>query len=107
MGTAASALLDPISAELEGAGGRRTASELSRRARQRRRIQTMVGISYVIDALILLVYSEAGAIPASIAPSYAAIGLLTVACNVVLSETGITERFKDHYFVAQQSVVGM
>jgi diguanylate cyclase (GGDEF)-like protein len=107
MGTAASALLDPISAELEGVGRQRTAKELSRRARQRRQIQAMVGISYVIDALILLIYSEAGTIPASIGPAYAAIGLLTVACNVVLSETGVTERFKDHYFVAQQSVVGM
>ena len=107
MGTAASALLDPISAELDVVGRQRTAKELSRRATQRRQIQAMVGVSYVIDALILLIYSEAGVIPASIGPAYAAIGLLTVACNVVLSETGITERFKDHYFVGQQSVVGM
>ena len=107
MGTAASALLDPISAELDVVGRQRTAKELSRRATQRRQIQAMVGVSYVIDALILLIYSEAGVIPASIGPAYAAIGLLTVACNVVLSETGVTERFKDHYFVGQQSVVGM
>jgi diguanylate cyclase (GGDEF)-like protein len=107
MGTAASALLDPISAELDVVGRQRTAKELSRRAMQRRPIQAMVGVSYVIDALILLIYSEAGVVPASIGPAYAAIGLLTVACNVVLSETGITERFKDHYFVGQQSIVGM
>ena len=107
MGTAASALLDPISAELDVVGRQRTAKELSRRATQRRQIQAMVGVSYVIDALILLIYSEAGVIPASIGPAYAAIGLLTVACNVVLSETGVTERFKDHYFVGQQSIVGM
>jgi diguanylate cyclase len=107
MGTAASALLDPIPAELEVAGRPRTAKELSRRARQRRQIQAMVGVSYVIDALILLIYSEAGDIPASVGPAYAAIGLLSIACYIVLSETGVTERFKDHYFVAQQSVVGM
>ncbi len=107
MGTAASALLDPISAELEVVGRQRTAKELSRRATQRRQIQAMVGVSYVIDALILLIYSEAGVIPASIGPAYAAIGLFTVACYMALSETGLTERFKDHYFVGQQSVVGM
>ena len=107
MGTAASALLDPISAELDVVGRQRTAKELSRRARQRRQIQAMVGVSYVIDALILLVYSEAGTIAAWIGPAYAAIGLLSVACYIVLSETGVTERFKDHYFVAPQSTVGM
>jgi diguanylate cyclase (GGDEF)-like protein len=107
MGTAGSALLDPISAELEGAGAQRTASELLRRARQRRQIQGAVGVSYVIDALILLSYSEAGTIPASIGPAFAAVGLFTVICNIVLSETGVTERFKDHYSVAPQSIVGM
>jgi diguanylate cyclase len=107
MGTAASALLDPLSAELEVVGRQRTAKELSRRARQRRQIHAMAGVSYVIDALILLIYSEAGAIPASIGPAYAAIGLFTVACYTVLSETGVTERLKDHYFVAPQSIVGM
>jgi len=107
MGTAASALLDPLSAELEVVGRQRTAKELARRARQRRQIQAMVGVSYVIDALILLIYSEAGTIPASIGPAYAAIGLFSVACYLVLSETGLTERLKDHYFVAPQSVVGM
>ncbi|HEY3796399.1 MAG TPA: GGDEF domain-containing protein [Bradyrhizobium sp.] len=107
MGTAGFALLDPISAELEVVGTQRTAKELSRRARQRRQIQGMVGISYVIDALILLVYNEAGTIPASVGPAYAVVGLFTVICNIVLSETGVTERFKDHYFVAPQSIVGM
>ena len=107
MGTAASALLDPLSAELEVVGRQRTAKELARRARQRRQIQAMVCVSYVIDALILLIYSEAGTIPASIGPAYAAIGLFSVACYMVLSETGLTERLKDHYFVAPQSVVGM
>jgi diguanylate cyclase (GGDEF)-like protein len=107
MGNAASALLDPMSAELEVVGAKRTAKELTRRARQRRQIQGMIGISYVIDALILVIYSMAGTIPASIGPTYAAIGLFTVACNIVLSESGFTERFKDHYVVAPTSIVGM
>jgi diguanylate cyclase (GGDEF)-like protein len=107
MGTAASALLNPIAAELEVVGRPRSAKELLRRARQRRQIQGMIGISYVIDGLVLLIYSVAGTIPAFIGPSFAATGLFTVACNIALSETGVTERFKDHYFVAPQSIVGM
>jgi diguanylate cyclase len=78
-----------------------------RRAKQRRQIQGMIGVSYVIDAFLLLIYSHAGTIPATIGPAYAACGLFTVAGNIVLSETGFTERFKDHYFVTPQAIVGM
>jgi diguanylate cyclase (GGDEF)-like protein len=107
MGIAGSAFLDPTSAELGVVGSKRTARELSRRARQRRQIQGMVAVSYVVDALILLIYSKAGTIPASIAPTYAAVGLFTVVSYLVLSETGLTERSRDHYFVVPQSIVGM
>jgi diguanylate cyclase len=107
MGTAASAFPNPIAAELDDVGPKLTAEALSRRARERRQIQGMVGISYVIDAVILLIYSQAGTVPLATGPAYAACGLFTVACNIVLSEAGFTERFRDHYFVAPQAVVSM
>src|ERR1700686_718544 len=107
MGTAASPFLNPIAAELEGVGPKRTAEALSRPARQRRQIQGMSAVGYVIDAGVLLIYAHAGTIPATIGPAYAACGLVFVACNLVLSETGFNERFKDHYFVVPQSIVSM
>jgi diguanylate cyclase (GGDEF)-like protein len=107
MGTAASSFLNPIAAELEGVGPKPTAKALSRRAKQRRQIQGMIGASYIIDAYILLLYAYAGTIPATIGPAFAACGLVSVGCYIVLSETGFTERFKDHYFVAPQSIVSM
>jgi diguanylate cyclase len=107
MGTAAFAFLNPIAAELEDAGPRPTAKALSRRAKQRRQIQGMIAGSYILDALVLLIYAYAGTIPATIGPAYAACGLVSVAGYMVLSETGFTERFKDHYFVTPQSIVSM
>jgi diguanylate cyclase len=107
MGTATSAFHNPIAAEPEGASPRPSAKVLLRRAKQRRQIQGMVGVSYVMDAFVLLIYSHAGTIPATIAPAFAACGLFTVAGNIVLSEAGITERFKDHYFVTPQAIVAM
>jgi diguanylate cyclase (GGDEF)-like protein len=106
MGTAASPFLNPIAAELESAGPKRTARALSRRAQQRRQIQGMITASYVLDALVLLIYAQAGTIPATISSAFALCGLLSIACYMVLSETGFTERFKDHYFVAPQLIVG-
>src|SRR5437868_8739905 len=105
MGTAASPFLNPIAAELESVSPKRTARALSLRARQRRQIQGMIAASYLVDALVLLIYAQAGTIPSAVSSAFAVCGLLSVACYMVLSETGFTERFKDHYFVAPQLIV--
>jgi diguanylate cyclase len=108
MGTAASPFLNPIADELEGVGPTKpTAEALLRRARQRREIQGMIGISYVIDAIVLLVYAYAGTIPATIGPAFAVCGLISVAGYILLSEIGVTERFRDHYCVTQQAIASM
>src|SRR6202051_1911138 len=105
MGTAASPFLNPITDELEGGGPTKpTAQALLRRARQRREIQGMIGISYVIDAIVLLVYAHAGTIPATIGPAFAICGLISVAGYILLSEIGVTERFRDHYCVTPQAI---
>src|ERR1700735_4929709 len=108
MGPAASPFLNPIADELEGVGPTKpTAEALLRRARQRRQVQGMIGISYVIDALVLLAYARAGTIPATIGPTFAVCGLISVAGYILLSESGFTERFTDHYFVTPQVIVSM
>ena len=103
MGTAASSFLNPIAAELEGVGRHPTAKALTRRARRRRQIQGIVGVSYVVDAAILLLSAHAGTIPVMIAPAYAGCGLALVAINIALPTFGFNERFKDHYLIAPQS----
>jgi diguanylate cyclase len=107
MGSTASPFLNPIAAELDDVGPRPTAQVLSRRTRQRRQIQGMIAASYVVDGLVLLVFAEAGAVPLTIAPAYVATGLLSVAFYLVLSETGFTEHFKDHYFLVPQLFISV
>jgi diguanylate cyclase (GGDEF)-like protein len=105
MGTAASSFVNP--AELDGVGAQPTAKVLARRAGQRRQILLLIGGSYIIDAGLLLLYAQAGAIPLTIGPAYAATGLTVVALGILLSEFGFNDRFKDHYLVAPQSTVCM
>jgi diguanylate cyclase (GGDEF)-like protein len=107
MGTAASPFLNPIADGLEGVGPKPTAEALLRRARQRRQIQGMIGISYVIDAGVLLIYAHAGTISAVIGPAFAVCGLTSVAGYIILSEIGVTERFRDHYCVTPQAIASM
>jgi diguanylate cyclase len=107
MGIAASPFLNPTADTPNGAGRRPTAEALLRRAKQRRQIQGAVGVSYVIDAAILLVYAHAGTIPWTIGPAFAICGLVAIAGNILVSEAGLTERFRDHYLVVPQSIVSM
>jgi diguanylate cyclase (GGDEF)-like protein len=107
MGIAASPFLNPTADQSKGVDHKLTAEVLLRRAQQRRQMQGMIGISYVIDAVVLLVYAHAGTTSVTIGPAFAICGLVSVAGYVLLSESGITERFKDHYLVAPQSIVSM
>jgi diguanylate cyclase (GGDEF)-like protein len=107
MGTAASSFPNPIAGTLDGADRLPTPKVLARRAQQRRQMLGMIGASYVIDAAILLIYAYAGTIPVVIGPAFGLCGLGSVAGFVVLSEAGINDRFKDHYFVLQQSMVSL
>ena len=108
MGSAASPFLTgSIAAELQRAPAALASDVRARRARQRRQIQGMIAISYLLDTGILAIYTEAGIVPALIPWAYAATGLLSVANYLVLSETGINDRFRDHYLVAPQSAVSM
>jgi diguanylate cyclase (GGDEF)-like protein len=107
MDSTATPSVTPIAAELERARPRRTARELARRAKQRRQIQVMIAASYMLDAMILLLYAHAGTVPVFIGPAFAVCGLLSVLFYLVLSETGFTERFKDHYFVVPQLFISV
>jgi diguanylate cyclase (GGDEF)-like protein len=107
MDTTATPSVTPIAAALEGARPRRTAKDLARRARQRRQIQLMIAASYMLDALVLLLYAHAGTVPVFVGPAFAVAGLTSVAFYLVLSETGFTERYKDHYFVVPQLFISV
>ncbi|MGA2053980.1 MAG: diguanylate cyclase [Bradyrhizobium sp.] len=107
MVTAASPLLNPTADRTDGVGHKPKAEVLLRRAQQRRQIQDVIGVSYVIDATILLVYAYAGTTSVTIGPAFAICGLVSIAGHILLSESGFAERFKDHYLVVPQSMIGM
>ena len=57
MRTAASSFPNPVAGALDGADRLPTPKVLARRAKQRRQMLGMIGVSYVIDAAILLIYA--------------------------------------------------
>jgi diguanylate cyclase (GGDEF)-like protein len=107
MGTAASPFPNPLAGALDAADRLLTPKVLARRAKQRRQMLGMIGVSYVVDAAILLIYAYAGTISLNIGPAFGICGLGSVACFIALSEAGFNDRFQDHYFVVQQSMVSL
>ncbi len=106
MVTAASPALNPL-AQPESAGARPSAAVLARRIKQRRQFIWMVAASYLLDALVLLMYAYAGTLPVGIALYYLTTGAAVVGLFMLLSETGFNDRFKDHYLVVPQSTLCM
>jgi diguanylate cyclase (GGDEF)-like protein len=96
-----------ITDDLDATGQLHSLAIRARRGTQRRQMLDLVGVAYVIDACILLIYAYAGTIPVVVGPAFAVAGLITVAFFIVLSESGISDRFKDHYFVVQQAAVNL
>jgi len=79
----------------------------ARRAMQRRYMLDLTGVSYVIDAAVLLIYGYAGTVPMTVGPAFALCGLLAVVAFILLSELGINDRFRDHYLIIPQSTVNL
>ncbi len=102
MGTAASSFLNPIAAELEGAGPNPTAKALSRRAKQRRHTLAAQVASYALGAAVLLIYAHAGTIGALVPSAFFLCGVSLIGVFAVLSETHVNDRFEDHYLTVYQ-----
>ncbi|RTL49804.1 MAG: GGDEF domain-containing protein [Bradyrhizobiaceae bacterium] len=67
----------------------------------------MMALSYVIDAILLLIFAYAGTIPVTTGPLYLLISLLTIGFFTTLSDASVTDRFTDNYLVTQQTVVSI
>ncbi|HEY8337278.1 MAG TPA: GGDEF domain-containing protein [Tardiphaga sp.] len=106
MPTAHHILQNAADGDFETAPAVLTPEVLRRRTHRRRRILQMIAASYLIDVVLLSLYAAAGTVPASIAAAYAACGVAFVAVFGTLSETGINDRFHDHYFVGPQAIAG-
>jgi diguanylate cyclase (GGDEF)-like protein len=101
------AIDNPQSDEVDGTEGSLTPAILARRAKQRRQIQINIGLSYVLDVIVLLVYAYAGVTSVAVAATFGGCGLLSVALFIAMSETHINDRFEDHYLIVFQSTVSV
>ena len=84
-----------------------TPEVIIRRQKQQRLVLDMAGLSFAIDAAILLIYAHAGTTSYLIGSTYGLCGLLAVAGFIIISDPTIADRFGDHYLVELQSTISL
>jgi diguanylate cyclase (GGDEF)-like protein len=77
---------------------------LAKRVRLRRQMYLAQMISFIIDAVILLLFFLNGTIPISASTSYFAAGVGWTVATLVLSELHFNDRFQDHYLTVPQCI---
>jgi diguanylate cyclase (GGDEF)-like protein len=102
MDNVASAFLDPIAAELDGAGLKPTAKAQSRRLGLRRQSLALQVGRYGLGATALLVYAHAGTISMAIPSAFFLCGVTLIGVFAALSETHFNDRFEDHHLTVFQ-----
>ncbi|MDR3469487.1 MAG: diguanylate cyclase [Xanthobacteraceae bacterium] len=83
------------------------ADTLRQRARTRRSSYVAEGLSFLIDAGILLLYAVAGTTPYWTPALYLLAGLAVTFTLIALSETNFNDRFRDHYLTVPHCVSTM
>ncbi len=106
MQTAATSLSNLPAATLANGPKRRTMGA-RRQVRIRRQVVGYICISYVIDAILLSVFAQTGAISWIIAPAYVACGVGSAVGFGLLYESRFAERFADKFLTIPQAMVAL
>ena len=103
MSTTTTSLQGQDSVDLVSGDAMVSVETLVRRAAQRRKMLLMQAVSYSVDAFILGLFVLIGTTTAWIAAGYLVCGLGISGAYLILSETHINDRFRDHYLTTPQS----
>lgn len=95
----------PMLADIDSRDIELTPKVLARRRGNRRNILMAQGLSYIFDASLLGLFVLAGSTSLATPVAYLFCGLTMTMVFLALSETGINDRFQDHYLTVPQTFV--
>lgn len=97
MTATAGSFYDPANGDFEAVDGESLPLMLARRLRRRRQTLILAGASHVINIALLLVFAAAGTISVALVAIFALCASIKVATFVAISESGLSDRWKDHF----------
>jgi diguanylate cyclase (GGDEF)-like protein len=93
-------LSDPFNGDFEAVAGELRPERSARRLRRRRQILAVAGASHLINVGLLALFALGGTISFAIVGLFAAVAFVCVGLFAVLSESGISDAWQDHFFAA-------
>ena len=91
---------DPANGDFEAVDGESMPAMQARRLRRRRQALFVAAASHVVNIALLALFAAAGTISTTLVITFAACATCKVAVFVAISESGISDRWKDHFFAA-------
>jgi diguanylate cyclase (GGDEF)-like protein len=100
MTAAASTVYDPVNGDFEAIDGELRPEMLARRLKRRRQVMVFATTSHVVNIGLLLVFAMAGTTTNWVVAAYAGCATLSILVFLAISESGLTDRWQDHFFAA-------
>jgi diguanylate cyclase (GGDEF)-like protein len=100
MNTALASLYDPSNGDFEAVEGELPPERMARRIKRRRQLLALAALSHLINVGLLAVFAAAGTMSFGMVGIFAACASVLVVFFLALSESGVTDRWQDHFFAA-------
>lgn len=97
MTTTAGSFYDPANGDFEAVDGESLPARHARRLRRRRQTLFVAGGSHIINVALLAVFAAAGTISPTLVITFATCAIGKVAIFMAISESGMSDRWKDHF----------
>jgi diguanylate cyclase len=97
MTAAAGSFYDPANGDFEAVDGESLPLMRARRLRRRRQTMILASASHVINIALLGAFAVAGTISSTLVAVFALCAACKVATFVAISESGLSDRWKDHF----------
>jgi diguanylate cyclase (GGDEF)-like protein len=101
----AGSLYDPANGDFEAVDGESLPLMRARRLRRRRQTFIVAGASHVINIALLAVFAAAGTISMTLVMVFTCCAIAKVAAFMAISESGLSDRWKDHFLAAPYTAV--
>ncbi|QUS39229.1 sensor domain-containing diguanylate cyclase [Tardiphaga alba] len=105
MSAIASSSYDPVNGDFEAVEGETASAMLKRRLARRRQVMLLAAASHVINIALLLLFAAAGSTSFAIVGMFTTCAAVKLAVFIAISESGLSDRWKDHFFAAPYTAV--
>lgn len=101
----AGSFYDPANGDFEAVDGESLPSMLARRLRRRRQTMALAAASHAMNIALLAIFVAAGSVSLTLVVAYAICAGVKVATFVAISESGMSDRWKDHFLAGPYTAV--